>query len=149
MVTTGVVCVVSILAYLYAYQAVSSPTDKLTQEERYLWGNFTAWLEANGSPKINLELAYFEASGRGVAADGDIQAGSSVVTIPFKVMMSSSRMLSTPLGHAITEQNTGLTDDVFLSICLLYEKIRTVGDLVNTTCKFILIPIGLVLETLY
>lgn len=41
--------------------------------ERYLWGNFTEWLEANGVPKITLKLAHFEASGRGVAAGSDIQ----------------------------------------------------------------------------
>jgi hypothetical protein len=64
--------------------------------------------------------------------------------IPFKVMMNSGKMQATSLGQAILKYNihtfllplylilfydveyTGLADDVFLSICLLYEKIRGV-----------------------
>eukprot|EP00026_Physarum_polycephalum_P004950 Phypoly_transcript_04976.p1 GENE.Phypoly_transcript_04976~~Phypoly_transcript_04976.p1 ORF type:complete len:455 (-),score=74.40 Phypoly_transcript_04976:75-1439(-) len=123
-ITPFLIITLSILAYLYVNQSINSTDGRLTQEERLLWDNFTSWLEANGVPKIKLKLAYFEGSGRGVAVTDNIKEGEAVVVIPFKVMMNSGRMTATELGQTILQINSDMSEDVFLSICLWYEKIR-------------------------
>mmetsp|Transcript_8899 Transcript_8899/g.28073 ORF Transcript_8899/g.28073 Transcript_8899/m.28073 type:complete len:665 (+) Transcript_8899:3-1997(+) len=122
-------CIAALLCLTCTTPCVALKSE--VEEEADAHDSFLSWLEAEGLPEHNLELAMFENREfpgtyyRGLRTLVDVKHGDKILTIPGKFFMSKMSARASPLGEVLRPIEKTIPARVLLAIHLLHESQRS------------------------